>query len=100
MAFWSKRPRKREPQPTLENTSNTHPQKQRKSFPAEVKLLEVKALEAGLIAGEVSQDRGRGQLLGDGLGESVPGGGCGVSGRQVRERHDPADLREAGAEDD
>lgn len=57
-------------------------------------------LEAGLIAGEVSQDRGRRQLLGDGLGESVPGGVWGVSDRQVHERHDPADLREAGAEDD
>jgi len=60
MAFWSKRPRKKNPQPTSENTSNTHPQKQRKSFPPEVKLLAVRALEAGLTAGEVSEIVGAG----------------------------------------
>jgi hypothetical protein len=47
--------------------------KQRKSFSPEVKLLAVKALEAGLTPGEVSQDRRRRQLLGDRLGEVFAG---------------------------
>jgi hypothetical protein len=44
MAFWSKRPRKKNPQPTSDNTSSKNPQKQRKSFPPEVKLVAEKAM--------------------------------------------------------
>ena len=60
MALWSKKPRKRKSQPTSEDTSNTAPQKQRKMFSPEVKLLAVKALEAGLTPGEVSEIVGAG----------------------------------------
>jgi len=60
MAFWSKRTRKKSPQPTSENLSQRIPQIPRKSFPAEVKLLAAKALEAGLTAGEVSEIVGAG----------------------------------------
>ena len=47
MALWSRKPRKRKSEPTGESPSNTNPLKQRKSFPAEVKLPAVKTLEAG-----------------------------------------------------
>ncbi len=60
MAFWRRKTRKRESHPTSETTSGTNPQKQRKSFPAEVKLLAAKALEAGLTTGEVSEIVGAG----------------------------------------
>ena len=60
MALWNKKSRKRRTQPTSENTSTTTPQKQRKLFSPEVKLLAVKALEAGLTPEEVSEIVGAG----------------------------------------
>jgi len=60
MALWNKKSRKRRTQPTSENTSTTTPQKQRKLFSPEVKLLAVKALEAGLTPAEVSEIVGAG----------------------------------------
>ena len=50
MALWKKKSRKRKSPPSSANTSSTAPQKQRKLFSPEVKLLSVKALEAGLPA--------------------------------------------------
>ena len=71
MALWSKKPRKRKSQPTAENTSTTTPQKQRKLFSPEVKLLAVKALETGLTPGEVSE-------IGVNCGVTTAGSGLGL----------------------
>jgi transposase InsO family protein len=60
MALWRKKSRKRTSQPTSENPTNTAAQKQRKLFSPEVKLLAVKALEAGLTPAEVSEIVGAG----------------------------------------
>jgi transposase InsO family protein len=60
MPLWSKKSRKRKTQPLSANTSNTAPQKQRKLFSPEVKLLAVKALEVGLTPAEVSEIVGAG----------------------------------------
>jgi transposase-like protein len=60
MTLWSKKSRKRKTQPLSANTSNTAPQKQRKLFSPEVKLLAVKALEVGLTPAEVSEIVGAG----------------------------------------
>jgi transposase InsO family protein len=60
MALWRKKSRKRTSQPTSENPTNTATQKQRKLFSPEVKLLAVKALEAGLTPAEVSEIVGAG----------------------------------------
>ena len=48
MALWKKKARKRKAPPSTANPSSPSPQKQRKLFSPEVKLLAVKALEAGL----------------------------------------------------
>ena len=62
MALWRKTSRKRKPVPTSENTSTSAPQRQRKIFSPEVKLLAVKALEAGLTPAEVSEIVGAGNF--------------------------------------
>ena len=60
MALWKKKARKRKAPPGTANPSGTAPQKQRKLFSPEVKLLAVKALEAGLTPAEVSEIVGAG----------------------------------------
>jgi transposase InsO family protein len=60
MALWKKKSRKKKSSPSTPNTSTTAPQKQRKLFSPEVKLLAVKALEAGLTPAEVSEIVGAG----------------------------------------
>jgi transposase InsO family protein len=60
MALWKKKARKRKSPPSAANTSSPSPQKQRKLFSPEVKLLAVKALEAGLTPAEVSEIVGAG----------------------------------------
>ena len=54
MAFWRK-PKKRSPPRATHPPSHTDSPKPRKFFTPEVKLLAVKALEAGLTPGEVSE---------------------------------------------
>jgi hypothetical protein len=49
--------RKRKSQPAVENTSNTDPQKRRKSFPPEGKLVAAEALEAGLAAARATSEK-------------------------------------------
>jgi transposase InsO family protein len=60
MALWSKKSKKRKTHPPSEHSSTPAAQKQRKIFSPEVKLLAVKALEAGLTPGEVSEIVGAG----------------------------------------
>jgi len=60
MALWKKKARKKKSPPSTAITSTTAPQKQRKLFSPEVKLLAVKALEAGLTPAEVSEIVGAG----------------------------------------
>jgi transposase len=60
MALWKKKARKKKSPLSTANPSITAPQKQRKLFSPEVKLLAVKALEAGLTPAEVSEIVGAG----------------------------------------